>query len=106
VTVLYRRDYTVHFWGLISVQLSNKNCYLIQSDIVGLGEVFLTVSDWEKYFWQCRIGISISGSVGLGEVFLNGQVPSYIYIMYHNFSFIPFIYLYLHLEPLLHYSFD
>ncbi len=70
MTVLYRRDYTVHFWGLISVQLSNKNCYLIQSDIVGLGEVFLTVSDWEKYFWHCRIGISISGSVGLGEVFL------------------------------------
>ncbi len=39
-----------------------KNCYLIQS-----------------------------GSVGLGEVFLNGQVPRYIYIMYHNFSYIPFI---------------
>ena len=41
-----RIDFTVHFWGPESVQLSNKNCYLIQN-----------------------------GSVGLGEVFLNGQVP-------------------------------
>ena len=36
-----RRDFTVHFWGPLSVQFTNKNCYLIQSGRVGLGEVFL-----------------------------------------------------------------
>ncbi len=36
-----RRDFTVHFWGPESVQLSNKNCFLIQNGSVGLGEVFL-----------------------------------------------------------------
>lgn len=65
-----RIDFTVHFWGPESVQLSNNE-----------------VLDWEKYFSTDRYP----------------DIPTYI--MYHNFSFIPFINLST-FEPLLRYSFD